>query len=56
MEPEDVVHHQLGGLPGRGQLGQGNEMNLLRKAIHHRENDSVTLRWGKPRDKIKGDV
>ncbi len=51
-----MVHHQLGSLPGRGQLGQGNEMNRLRKAIHHRENHSVTLRWGKPRDKIKGDV
>ncbi len=31
-------------------------MNRLRKAIHHRENHSVTLWWGKPRDKIKGDV
>ncbi len=56
METEGVIHHQLGGLPGRGQFGQGNEINRLGKTIHHHENHSVTLRWGEPRDKIKGDV
>ncbi len=55
-ESGDVVHHHLCSLLGGGEFGQGNEMGPFWRTIHHRQNHGVASRWGKARDKIKGQV
>ncbi len=56
LNQEDVVHHHLCCLLGGGEFGQGNKMGRFGEAIHHHQNHGVASRWGKARDKIKGQV
>lgn len=43
MNPEDMVHHQLGRFCSGWQFGKSHEMNSFGKPIHNGENGVITF-------------
>ena len=53
MDPEDMLHHKLGRLLGRREVGERNEMGGLGEPINYCQNDSVAIRRREPSDKVQ---
>ena len=54
MDPEDVLHLELGHLFGEGLLWERNELSGFGKPIHYCQDGGVAFRWGETRDKVQG--
>ena len=56
MQTENMKDQQVGGLLGRREFGQGNEVGGFGEPVYNREDGGVAPRWGETCDEVQGYV
>jgi len=56
MEANDLSKEDLSDKFGKVRVCQGDEVAVLAKVVHHRQDDGLAADMGKHLDKVQGDV